>query len=156
MESQKKQAWVKDAELSACLSAQGHTKVTPQLSEHQAVRCRQKRRCWKHRKQQMVGPRAAGMASSVITFSCSLGFPELGVWGSQRLEGRQLRVTGMLCRKARQRGSACCFLPLYKALCWSYANPLCLWSSSGTQRPALALPLLRALRLQTRGAILVA
>lgn len=89
-------------------------------SEHQAVRYRQKRQCWEHRKQQMAGPRAAGVASSVITFSCSLGFPELGVWGSQRLEGRQLRVTGMLCRKAGQRSSAVsCFLPLHKALCWS-------------------------------------
>jgi hypothetical protein len=35
---------------AACQSAQGHTKVMPQLSEHQAVRCRLEGRGWQTQK----------------------------------------------------------------------------------------------------------
>lgn len=84
-----RQAWMKDAEWPALRVNQ--LKVT-QRSRHSPLSTRQSGAGWEHRKQQMVGTRAAGMAFLVISFSCSLRFSELGVWeqpeaGGQAAEG---------------------------------------------------------------------
>lgn len=137
-------AWTKDAEWQALHVNQ--LKVT-QRSCHSSLSTRQSGAGWKggagkHRKQQMVGPRVAGMASLVITFSCSLGFSELVVWEKPEAGGQAAECDGCVCVracvccKARQRGSA-----------QSHVLELC-----QSQRPALALPLLRGLRLQTQRA----
>lgn len=135
-----RQAWMKDAEWPALRVTQ--LKVT-QRSCHSPLSTRQSGAGWEHRKQQMVGTRAAGMAFLVISPAHYVS-QNLVSGSSQRLEGRQLRVTGMLHSKARQRGSACCSLlpasvqSCVLELCQSRVPMVILWNPEACPRPPLA------------------
>lgn len=75
------------------------------------------------------GTWADGMVSLLITCSCSLGFPELGVREKLQAEepaaeGERGHCIGRPWGKAL--AAVPCFPHLYKVVYWSYTKPLCL------------------------------